>query len=400
MTARRVVITGVGAVSPAGIGAPALLDLLEAGASAVRPSPRLDGLPAGTAPELPPDRRTRRLDRAARLFAAAGEEAWRDAGLPDVPSDGCRFAIIEGSSLGGTADMLDEHREFLERHDGRAPGPGALVRYMAGAGSALLAQIHGIHGPVFHLSAGSVSAMVAIGEAYLKVAWGAVDVALAGGGDCPLQREVAAAFAASGILAHGAGASGQCRPFDRRRTGTVLGEGAGALVLESEQHALARGARLHAVAGGYGLSCEAGSMTAPDADGTGVAAAATEALDAAGTHTLGWIKAHGTGTKLGDDAECRGLALVFGAALADVPLTSLKAAIGHSFGASGAVETAAAVLAVECGIVPPSVGTEDVDPELPPCRIPLRAERCGRDPVLLLAESFGGRCAALVLKAA
>jgi 3-oxoacyl-[acyl-carrier-protein] synthase II len=91
---------------------------------------------------------------------------------------------------------------------------------------------------------------------------------------------------------------------------------------------------------------------------------------------------------------------VFGAALADVPLTSLKAAIGHSFGASGAVEAAAAVLAVERGVVPPSVGTEDVDPELPPCRIPLRAERCGRDPVLLLAESFGGRCAALVLKAA
>ena len=400
MNARRVVITGVGAVSPAGIGAPALLELVTSGRSAVQPQPQLDGLPAGAAPDLPPDRRTRRLDRAARLFAAAGEEAWRDAGLAEVAEDGGRFALIEGSSLGGLADMLDEHRQYVERHDDRPPGPAALVRYMAGAGGAFLAQQHGIHGPVFHLSAGSVSAMVAIGEAWLKVACGAADVALAGGGDCTLQRDVAAAFRASGILAHAAGASAECRPFDRRRSGTVLGEGAGAVILESAQHAAARGARIRAMAGGYGLSCEAGSMTAPDAEGTGVAAAAHEALEAAGAHAVGWIKAHGTGTRLGDRAECRGLARLLGPGLAASPLTSLKAAIGHSFGASGAVETAAAVLAIERGIVPPSVGTEEVDPDLPPCRVALRPEAGGRDAVLLLAESFGGRCAALVLQAA
>ena len=246
--------------------------------------------------------------------------------------------------------------------------------------------------------------MLAIGEAYLKVATGAVDVALAGGGDCPLQRDIAAAFAASGILAHEAGASAPCRPFDRRRTGTVLGEGAGALVLEAEEHARARGARIHALAGGWGLACDAGggggSMTAPDGDGSGVAAAATAALEAVGTRAVGWIKAHGTGTRLGDGAECRGLARVFGPALADAPLTSLKAAIGHSFGASGAVEAAAAVLAIERGVVPPSFGTEEPDPELPPCRVALRAEAIGRATALLLAESFGGRCAALVLAAA
>ena len=141
-------------------------------------------------------------------------------------------------------------------------------------------------------------------------------------------------------------------------------------------------------------------MTAPDTDGSGVAAAAQEALAAAGTSSVSWIKAHGTGTRLGDGAECRGLAQLFGLALADSPLTSLKAAIGHSFGASGAVETAAAVLAVECGIVPPSVGTEEVDPDLPPCRVALAAEPASDGAALLLAESFGGRCAALVLQAA
>jgi 3-oxoacyl-[acyl-carrier-protein] synthase II len=400
MNARRVVITGVGAVSAAGIGAQPLLELVLAGLSAVHPVASLDGLPAGAVPELPPDRRTRRLDRAARLFVAAGEEAWRDAGLAAQPGDGHRFALIEGSSLGSLADLLDQHRAYVERHDHRPAGPGALIRYMAGAGGALLAQAHQIHGPVFHLSAGSVSAMVAIGEAYQKVASGAADVALAGGGDCPLQREVAAAFAASGILAHEAAASAPCRPFDRRRTGTVLGEAAGAVVLESEAHALARGARIRAVASGYGLSCEAGSMTAPDPDGSGVAAAALQALGEAGRPPIGWVKTHGTGTVLNDRAECRGLARVFGAALTASPLTSLKAAIGHSCGASGGVETALAVLAMERSIVPPSVGTEQVDPDLPPCRIALGAEPSGGRAALLLAESFGGRCAALVLQAA
>ncbi len=400
MKARRVVITGVGAVSAAGIGAAPLLELVLAGRSAVRPAAALDGLPAGVAPELPADRRTRRLDRAARLFVAAGEEAWRDAGLATEPEDGGNFALIEGSSLGSLADLLEEHRGIVERRDARPPSPAALIRYMAGAGGAFLAQAHQIHGPVFHLSAGSVSAMVAIGEAYLKVASGTVDVALAGGGDCPLQREIAAAFAASGILAHEAGASAPCRPFDRRRTGTVLGEAAGAVVLESETHALARGARIRAVASGYGLSCEAGSMTAPDAEGSGVAAAALQALREAAASRVGWVKAHGTGTRLNDRAECRGLARALGAALPDSPLTSLKAAIGHSFGASGAVETALAALAAERGVVPPSVGTEQVDPDLPPCRIALEAEPSRGGAALLLAESFGGRCAALVLEAA
>jgi 3-oxoacyl-(acyl-carrier-protein) synthase len=153
------------------------------------------------------------------------------------------------------------------------------------------------------------------------------------------------------------------------------------------------------VASGYGLSCEAGSMMAPDSDGSGVAAA-LQALREAGAPAVGWVKAHGTGTRLNDSAKCRGLARVFGAALPESPLTSLKAAIGHSFGASGGVETALAVLATEQGVVPPSVGTEQVDPDPPPCRIALGAEPSRGGGALLLAESFGGRCAALMLEAA
>jgi len=398
MSAHGVAITGVGAVSAAGLGAPALIDLVLDGRSGIRPDATLDGLPSGAAPDLPPDRRSRRLDRAARFFIAAGEEAWADAGLSAQPEDGDRYAVIEGSSLGPLGELLSEHQAHMASGDGRPPSPLTMVRYTLGAGAALLAQEHHVHGPVFHLAASSASAMLAIGEAYLKVAWGLVDVALAGGAECPLQRDVAAAFLASGILARDNGTPAACRPFDRHRAGTVLGEGAGALVLESEAHALARGARIHALVSGFGMVCETTSATAPDPEGTGVVAAARQALGAAGVCDVGWVKTHGTGTKLNDAAECRGLARLFGARFADVPLTALKGAVGHAMGASGAIESVAAILALGRGLVPPSCGTEEVDPALGPCRIALRTERSNAGRALLLGEGFGGRCTALALE--
>lgn len=397
MSAPRVAITGVGAVTAAGAGAPALIDLVLDGRSAVRPDAALEGLPAGAAPDPAPDRRTRRLDRAARLFVAAGEEAWADAGLPDEPTDGDRYAVIEGSSLGPLGEMLSEHRAFLERGGNEKPSPLTLVRYTPGAGGSLLAHEHHVHGPVYYLSAGSVSTTLAIGEAYLKVASGLVDVVLTGGAECPLQRDVAAAFLASGILARGNGAPAACRPFDRHRSGTALGEGAAALVLESEAHARARGARIHALLTGFGMACETTSATAPDPEGSGVEASARLALGEAGAADVGWVKTHGTGTKLNDAAECRGLARLLGARAAEVPLTSLKGAVGHAMGASGGIEAVAAALALERGVVPPSCGTDEVDPDLAPCRIAVRAEASHGDRVLLLSEGFGGRCAALVL---
>ena len=398
MISNRVAITGVGAVSAAGIGARALIDLVLEGRSGVRPDAALGGLPSGAAPELPTDRRTRRLDRAARLFVAAADEAWADAGLPAVPEDGARYAVIEGSSLGPLGDLLSEHQSFLESGEKGPPSPLTLVRYTPGAGGSMLAHEHQVHGPVFYVSAGSVSAMLAIGEAYLKVACGMVDVALTGGAECPLQSDIAAAFVAAGILTRDNGRPAACRPFDRHRAGTVLGEGAGALVLESEAHARARGARIHALIGGFGMACETTSATAPDPEGSGVAAAARLALEQAGAPDVAWVKAHGTGTKLNDVAECRGLQKLLGSRFAEVPVTSLKAALGHAMGASGAIESVAAALALGRGMVPPSFGTEDVDPELGSCRIATRAERSAAGVALVLGEGFGGRCAALVME--
>jgi 3-oxoacyl-(acyl-carrier-protein) synthase len=385
-------VTGIGAVSAAGIGVASLGAVLVLGRSAVRPIPPLGCRPAGQAPTPPRHPAGRHLDRSARFFLQAGEEAFHDAGLKDGHFDPRRCGVLEGSSLGALADLLTE----LAEQGRSAPRPRRLVRYMPGAGGAAFAQLHGVRGPVLHLSAGSVSAAYAIAEGVEKIRSGRLDLVIAGGAECPLHPEVLASFEAAGILGSRDSGEVPCRPFDPRRQGTVLGEGAGVLVLESPEHARRRGAWPRAVIRGYGMSCESYSMTAPDPSGAGVAEAAKEALSGLRGEP-GWIKTHGTGTRLNDAAECRGLAGVFGEALAGIPITSLKPALGHCLGASAAVEAVGAILALEQGIVPPTLGSEQQDPDLPPHRVATLGCRPAADTVLLLAESFGGRCAALTL---
>ena len=385
-------VTGIGAVSAAGIGVAPLATTLVMGRSAVRSIQSLGCIPAGLAPTPPRHAAGRHLDRSARFFLQAGEEAFHDARLEDGHFDPRRCGVLEGSSLGALADLLTEHAERGKS----AARPSRLVRYMPGAGGAAFAQLHGVRGPVLHLSAGSVSAAYAIAEGVEKIRSGRLDLVIAGGAECPLHDEVLASFEAAGILGCRDSGDAPCRPFDARRQGTVLGEGAGVLILESPTHAHRRGAWPRAVVRGYGMSCESYSMTAPDPSGAGVAEAAREAL--AGLRgEPGWIKTHGTGTRLNDAAECRGLANLFGAALAGIPITSLKPALGHCLGASAAVEAVGAILALEQGIVPPTLGSERRDPDLPRYRLATLGCKPAADSVLLLAESFGGRCAALTL---
>jgi 3-oxoacyl-[acyl-carrier-protein] synthase II len=397
MTGRAVWVTGIGAVSAAGLGAAALGKMLIEGRTGVHPQPELGQVPVGQAVTPSRHRASRHLDRSARFFLAAGEEAWHDAGLDDVILDLKRCAVLEGSSLGPLADLLTEHNEQLERSSAGAARPSRLVRYMSGAGGASLAQLHGMRGPVLHLSAGSVSAACAIGEAFQKISLGLLDVVVAGGAECPLHPEIIATFRSAGILSEPDAEGNSCRPFDRRRNGTVLGEGAGVLVLEAAEHARRRGARSRAVVAGFGISSEAYSMTSPDPSGSGIVDAVRDALGAMDPDEIGWIKTHGTGTRLNDAAECRGLAAVFGESLPAVPLTSLKPAVGHCLGASAGVETVGAITALELQLVPPTLGSEAVDPELPPYTVAKATSSSAKATALVLAESFGGRCTALVL---
>ena len=394
---RAVWITGIGAVSAAGVGAPALGEMLVKSQSGVRTLPELGCITAGQATTPARHPASRRLDRTASLFLAAGEEALRDAGLDNEQLHSSRCGVLEGSSLGPLADLLTDYAEQLTRPHARGRPPGRLVRYMSGAGGATLAQLHGVRGPVFHLSAGSVSSACAIGEAFQKISSGILDVVIAGGAECPLHREIVASFRSAGILSEPDCGVSHCRPFDRRRNGTILGEGAGVIVLEAADHAARRGGRPRAVIHGFGMSCESYSMTAPDPTGAGVAEAARQALGIMTPDRIGWIKTHGTGTRLNDAAECRGLAKIFGQTLPATPLTSFKPALGHSLGASAAVELVGTIQALERGVVPATLDSEEVDPDLPLHCVATRTRPIHRNSVLLLAESFGGRCTAMVL---
>lgn len=390
MTAIDVWITGCGAVTAAGPTSRELLNAMVAGLSAVGPLPGLGGMPGARVLSIPDHRIARRLERTGGLFVAAAEEAWRQAGLDGRSLVPERVALVEGSSLGPMAAVLSACK--AELNGLRKARPSDVTRLMPGASGTTFAQAHDIRGPVLQISAGSVSATYAVGEAFEKIVHGTLDVVVAGGAECPLEPSIVERFVSAGVVAPGAAA---CRPFDRDRQGTVLGEGAGVLILESRDHAVRRGAVPRAILAGYGTASEAHSQTAPDPSGTGVCRAARQALREG--RDPAWIKAHGTGTRSGDLAEYRGLVAAFGSRLPMMPVTSLKPLIGHCLGASGAVEAVATVLALERGIIPATLGTAEVDPDLGLYDVVLETRPGASASVLLLAESFGGRCAALAV---
>lgn len=395
MNPQEVWVTGAGVICAAGAGLAPLRELLTTSRSAMQYDRTVD-CATGRIEAFQPTPTTRRLDRSAQLFFAAAEDAWADSDLDEERIDPRRTAVIEGSSLGPLGELLGWHRHLI-KHPERPVRPSQLVRFMTGAGGVVMAQTHGIRGPVLHLSAASVSALCAIGEACEKIRTGIMDVVVAGGAECPLDPEVVDTFRAAGILSHQQNGEAACRPFDERRSGTALGEGAGVLILESAAHAAARGVRPRARISGFGLACERVSLTGPDPSGSGVSEAVTIALEASSRSDLAWIKTHGTGTIVNDAAECAGLARVFGDRLREIPITSLKSTLGHCLGASGAVEAVATVLCVEEAIIPATFGTTKPDPAFPPCTVATAIRENVGPSVLLLAESFGGRCAAMVM---
>jgi 3-oxoacyl-[acyl-carrier-protein] synthase II len=388
-------VTGYGAVTAAGPTSHDLMNAMLEGRSAVQPHADLGCVPAARVQCMLEHPMTRRLDRTGSLLVTAAEEAWRHAGLDRTSFEPDRVALIEGSALGPMAAVLAACK--AEVQGVRKARPRDLIRFMPGEGGSTFAQAHGIEGPVLQISAGSISAACAIGSAYEKVADGTLDVAVAGGAECPLEPSIVERFVSAGIV-QGATGEAPCRPFDRGRQGTVLGEGAGVLILESREHAIRRGAVPRAIMNGYATASETHSQSAPDPSGSGVFRAVRGALQRSGDPT--WIKAHGTGTPVGDLAEYRGLDSAFGSRLPTMSVTSLKPLIGHCLGASGGVEAVAVVLALARGMIPATLGTTQVDPILVRYDVVLEARLCAGASVLLLSESFGGRCAALSVLAA
>ncbi len=405
---RRVVITGIGAITPIGSGAEGLWCGVRRARSAVRRISRFDPAPfrsqvAAQVDDFDPaahiDARTlRRLDRYSQMAVAGALQAVADAALEiDAPLR-ARAGVYLGSALGGLAFAEEQHSGFVAQGI-RAASPILALSVFGAAASANVAMVLDLHGPNMTNANSCASGALAIGQAYDLIRRGLAPLMLAGGVEVPLAPLTFGSFAIIGALStYNDTPETASRPFDRTRNGFVMGEGAAVLVLEDRAHALARGARIYAEICGFATTTDAYHMTAPLPGGAEAARVMREALDDAGIApaAVEYINAHGSGTPLGDRAEAVAIQAVFGDALPAIPVSGTKGMHGHALGASGAIEAAICALCIEHGWLPPAVNVDTPDPE---CDLPFIAapglERRARY-VLSNSFGFGGLNVALV----
>jgi 3-oxoacyl-[acyl-carrier-protein] synthase II len=398
---RRIVITGVGAVTPLGVGADVLHDRWAAGESGIAEGVgRCDSFDPK---DFMPAKTARRADRFAQLALAAADEAVAQAGWgPELPYDPARVACVVGSGSGGletTERQVDRHRDAGDA----GISPLTVPMMMANAAAAHVSMRYGLKGESHCVMSACASGAQAIASGMRTILTGEADAAVVGGAEAATSAFAGAAFSASGALSP----SGRSLPFDSRRDGFVHGEGAGVLVIEDAEAAARRGATPIGELLGYGSSSDAFHVTAPEPDGRMAAEAIGRALRSAGVlpEQLAYVNAHGTGTQLNDGAETRALRASLGEAAGDVPISSTKSVIGHLVGAAGAVEAVATVQALRRRLAPPNVGLEQVDPALEGLDFIVGDPRPlpnGDRPLAALCSSFGfgGHNAVLVLGSA
>jgi 3-oxoacyl-[acyl-carrier-protein] synthase II len=384
----RVVITGIGAVTPLGVGARTLHERWSAGQIGIESGEAacadFDPTTAMSAKEA------RRSDRFTQLAVAACKEAFEDAGWDgDLPYPAERIGCVLGTGIGGIGTLENNHQALLENGPGRV-SPLAVPLMMSNAGAAALSMRNGLRGECYGVVSACAAGAHAIGTAMRMLRSGAADAVVTGGSEAALTPLSRAAFGALDATS----TSGNSRPFDARRDGFVMGEGAGVLILEDAERAEARGARVLGELLGYGATSDAFHLTAPEPEGAGAAAAIRIALQDAGLEPddVDYVNAHGTSTPLNDRAETVALKKALGDRAAEVPVSSTKSAIGHLLGAAGAVEAVATVLALRDRIAPPTLGYGEPDEGLdldyvPDSARPLKL-RNGRPPIAI-SNSFG-----------
>jgi len=408
MTGRRVVVTGIGAITPVGHGADGLWAGVLADRSAVRTIDRFDPTPFPSriaaqiddfdpADHLDP-KRARRLDRFSALSVATARMAVANAGLELDEEAARRTGVWIGSALGGVAFGEEQHAGYVARGV-RGVAPTLALAVFGGAGASNVAIDLGITGPTVGNANSCASGAMAIGQAFQAIRDGSVDIALAGGAEAPLAPLTFGAFALIGVLStRNDDPTSASRPFDAGRDGFVMGEAAAVLALEERSAALARGARPIAEIIGFGASNDAYHMTAPRPDGRDAARAITTALADARlpAERIGYVNAHGSSTTLNEPAEARAIHRALGSHAARVPVSGTKGLYGHALGASGAVEAAITAMAVERGVLPGTCNLRSQDPEVDLTVLAAaREERA--DAALTNSFGFGGMNAALVL---
>ncbi len=389
---RRVVITGVGAVTPLGVGATTLVERWAAGECGIA-----DGF--GRCDEFEPTdvltrKEARRADRFTQLAVSAADEAIDAAGWADeLPYDAGRIGCVIGTGIGGLGS-LEQQQDVLRDRGAKAVSPLAVPMLMGNAAAAAVAMRSGFHGGSFGVMSACAAGAHAIGQAQRMIASGEADAVVTGGSEAALTDVATAAFAAMGATSK----TGRSLPFDARRDGFVMGEGAGVLVLEDADRAAERGAEVLGEILGYAASSDAHHLTAPEPTGRDAARAIELALSDAelGPEDVDYVNAHGTSTPLNDRTETEALKLALGDRAKEIPVSSTKSAIGHLLGAAGAVEAIATVGALRRDVAPPTVGWSERDPELDLDYVPgearaleRRANGAGPKPLVAISNSFG-----------
>ncbi len=370
MAGRRVVVTGMGAVTPFGVSVDRLWDGLIEGRSAISRVSLFDttqfdvhigGEIPGFDPEEHLDRKLiKRLDRFAQLAMVACDEAVKASGVDPSREDPSRIAVIFGSGIGGMNELEEQFARLTTKGPGKVSA-FTIPKLMVNAASGNISIAYGAKGNSMAVSSACASATHAIGEAFKHIRWGDADVAFTGGSEAALTPLAVAAFSSMRALStRNDDPARASRPFDRDRDGFVLAEGGGAVVLEELEHALRRAAPILAEVIGFGASSDAGHITQPSVDGAGASLAMTLCLRDAKVNPdqVDYINAHGTSTPLGDLAETVAIKEVFGDWAKKLVVSSTKSSVGHSLGASGAVELVATILAAKNSVVPPTINLD------------------------------------------
>lgn len=400
-------ITGVGAVTPLGVGADVLYERWRDGVC---------GLSGGVGEcqgfdpsEFMSRKQTRRTERFVQFGTVAAREAADQAGWEgdEPPYDPHRVACVLGVSLGGTQVLFDQY-QVLEQSGPDAVWPLTIPVSMPNATPAILAMAHGFHGESRSIASACSSSAQAIGEGLRMLRQDEADAVIVGGTEACLTPFVIAAFKMAGALSR----SGDCRPFDKRRDGFVMAEGGGILILEHEEKARGRGAEVLGYVSGYGSSTDGYHLTAPAEDGRICAHAIRTALADAGREPeqVDYVNAHGTSTDANDRAETNALKVALGSHAHEIPVSSTKSVVGHSIGGAGAVEAIATLLTLRNGVVPPTVGLETPEDGLdldyvPGQAAPLAPNGAGsedgerRRVAISNSFAFGGHNAVLVIEA-
>lgn len=408
---RRVVITGIGVVSPVGIGVEEFWNNLLAGKSGIGPITQFDAseFPVKIAGEVKDfdavkyvgDKKTvRHMDRNAQFAVAAARMAAEDAKLDMAAEDASRAGTIIGTGIGGIAMMEETVRKIESRGPGKV-SPFAVPMMIANMASAHVSIHFGLEGPVLTDVTACASGTNAIGQAARMIQYGDADVMFAGGTEAAVCPSPMAGFAAMKALS-----SRDCPPeeascpFDARRDGFVLGEGSGVLVLEELEHAKARGAHIYAEVAGYGTNGDAYHITAPRPDGTTQLRCMRNALADAGIapEDVDYINAHGTSTHLNDMCETTAVKELLGSHAYEIPMNSIKSMTGHLLGAAGAVEAVDCVLSMEKGMIHPTINLKERDPECDLDYVTEGPRAVKIDVAISNSFGFGGHNAVLVLK--